>query len=102
MGRTLVHTRAGAAEGETETSVGLQGVAIAVVLLPTTYFFLPRTLSSVVMYRMVERTIGSEGVHEEERGGSPGSGPTPVKSKDVGGGVCVGGGEMRGERINSA
>lgn len=47
------------------------------------------------MYRMVERTIGSEGVHEEERGGSPGSGPTPVKSKDVDG-VCVCGGEDGG------
>lgn len=41
----------------------------------------PYTLSSIVMYR---RLIRSEGVHEKEWGGSPGSGPTPVESKEVG------------------
>lgn len=33
---------------------------------------------------MYRRLIRSEGVHEKECGGSPGSGPTPVESKEVG------------------
>lgn len=39
---------------------------------------------------MYERTIRSEGVHEEEWGGSPGSGPTLVESKEVSGGGGLG------------